>query len=107
MTDNASERRLHKRHKISASIYIGGSQVGELRALDLSHGGVFVATKEPFSVHTNLTLEIELDGAVNRLQMVGEVVHSLPGGMGIRFTELDGTVAAELDGYLKSLDDAD
>ena len=99
------ERRQHKRHATTASIFIDGYPVGELRAADLSQGGIFVRTTRPMGLSANIRLEIVVPESSLRLEMAGEVVHSLPGlGMGIRFTEISEQVFARLDAYLKELE---
>jgi uncharacterized protein (TIGR02266 family) len=72
---------------------------------DLSLGGMFLTTREPFAVGQDLELDFQLPGSSRRVQVEGRVVRSVSAGpdqpeavsgMGIAFTVISEDDLAEL-----------
>jgi uncharacterized protein (TIGR02266 family) len=72
-------------------------QFVERYAVDISHGGIFIRTKEPLPVGTNLRFEFQLKDATPLLSGLGTVVWTrehdpsrsgIAPGMGVRFDRL-------------------
>ena len=79
---------------------------------DLSLGGMFLQTREPFAVGTRLALDFELPGRERRVEVEGEVARTVTAGlddhvavpgMGIAFTAIDPASRAELAAFLESV----
>jgi molecular chaperone DnaK len=96
------DRRKDPRHPVNLLVHVAARDVGELAeryATDLSRGGLFVRTREPYPVGTPVRLEVRLsDGepAVRALAVVRYSQPDRPGvepsarpGMGLEFIELD------------------
>ncbi len=80
-------------------------EVGKLLICNLSRGGIFVLTKRPPPIGTELKLRIEVETPHREILLVGDVVsHHMgpefefqPPGMGIRFKSLSENDQALID----------
>ncbi len=52
---------------------------------DISSGGVFIKTREPFSIGEEIVLSMSLSGDENAFRMPAEVVRTSAEGIGVRF----------------------
>jgi Tfp pilus assembly protein PilZ len=52
---------------------------------DISNGGVFIETKNPFSTGEEVTLIFQLPNRTKPLEVIGKIVRSDPTGIGVRF----------------------
>ena len=110
----ANDNRRHVRipHEVTVTMnsennfYTGFTQ-------DISEGGVFVATKEILPLGTKV--EFELGLGKGRVKVAGEVrwirerneqTLSVPGGIGISFTEIDGRIATRINDFILKRRDA-
>jgi PilZ domain len=96
-----------KRHRPQRFPFVAGIQVNALdtqahlaaHTEDLNMSGCFVETTNPFIGGTKVELRISHDGVVFEAQ--GTVAYSLSGkGMGIKFTSIEPSSVAILDGWL-------
>ena len=80
-------------------------EVGKLLICNLSRGGIFVPTKRPAPIGTELKLRIEVATPHREIALIGDVVsHHMgpdfefqPPGMGIRFKSLNESDQALID----------
>lgn len=95
---NGQERRLHPRVKLITKVtHIAGDFFHYYYSRDLSLGGIFLETREPFPIGTKVNLEFPLPGISNRISVAGQVVRTVAAveqdsgtvpGMGIQFQEM-------------------
>jgi uncharacterized protein (TIGR02266 family) len=52
---------------------------------DISSGGVFIKTREPFSIGEEIVLSLSLSGDENAFRIPAEVVRTSEEGIGVRF----------------------
>jgi len=52
---------------------------------DISSGGVFIKTREPFSIGEEIVLSMSLSGDENAFRMPAEVVRTSAEGIGVKF----------------------
>jgi Tfp pilus assembly protein PilZ len=95
------ERRQHPRAMVSWPVIIKstrGFMSGETQ--DVSHGGAFIRCREPLKPNEVLEVSISVSLLCPRVQATAEVMWSnfstsdnegRPRGMGVRFTNIDGT----------------
>jgi len=94
-------------------IFLIGKQPFAAHALDVSHGGLFLASREPVHQDTPLKLALYLPAATPQLfEVSGRIawvnpeakrVHSsLPAGFGVEFLDLDEKTAAVFASYLEA-----
>ena len=76
---------------------------------NISEGGLFVATDAPYSVGTQLTIQLTMMGGVPedlpvvvRWVRPAGAIGGLPAGMGVRFEGLTELKKAELQGFIDS-----
>lgn len=62
------------------------------RAVDLSEGGLGVETTEPLEPMTLVSLRLELPHLAGPVDVLGRVMWTKPGAMGIRFESSDARV---------------
>ena len=94
-----SDRRRHPRIPMVTRVtHINYETVQYYHSLDLSMGGMFLRTRKPFRVDTELELDFELAEMRKRVQVTGRVVRTVEPdennpdvvpGMGIAFTEVE------------------
>jgi len=93
------ERREYQRINLITKVtHLRGDFFHYYYSRDLSLGGIFLETREPFPAGATVMLEFPLPGISHRVTCQGKVVRvtlpveNAPGlvpGMGIQFTELD------------------
>ena len=74
-------------------------------ARNINEGGVFVETESPQAVGTSVSLQFNLPGADDLLEVAGTVVHHTgePPGMGIEFEVLDGEARQRINTIVRRL----
>jgi hypothetical protein len=70
---------------------------------DVSEGGVGVATTQPMPPMTLVTLVLEAPHQSEPIEVMGRVMWSKPGAMGIRFEQSDSRLFAAVDRIAKDL----
>ncbi len=105
-------RREHKRHSSRLRVRFGSKEaLIEEYIHNISHGGIFIQTKDPRSIHEQMDVilthpltneEIKLSGEVVRIVTTGDARKNprLKPGMGIRFLELDDYLRSEIDRFI-------
>ena len=100
-TPEGRDRRQHPRALVSWPVIIKstrGFMSGETK--DVSHGGAFIRCREPLKPNEVLEVSISVSLLCPRVQATAEVMWSnfstsdnegRPRGMGVRFTNIDGT----------------
>jgi type IV pilus assembly protein PilZ len=100
--------RLH--HEIPVAYRSVGSFLTDW-ATNISHGGLFINTRKPLPVGTDVKIIIQLPGASFPTQLDGRVTRvtefdnhaNMVPGMGIQFLALDDAQRAELDVLVERL----
>ena len=100
--------RLH--HEIPVAYRSVGSFLSDW-ATNISQGGLFINTRKPLPVGTDVTLVIQLPGAAFPFQLGGRVTRiteydnhaNMVPGMGIEFTEVDEARRREIEGFVARL----
>ena len=98
-----SDTRKDKRAPVSLKVRFKSATVDEFieqYAKDISHGGLFIKSKQPMAIGTLLKFEFQLKDESKLIQGVGRVVwkreagdadgDEKPAGMGIKFIKMDG-----------------
>jgi hypothetical protein len=67
------------------------------RAMDLSEGGLSIATSEPLEPMTLVSLRLDLPHTRTPVDVLGRVMWTKPGAMGIRFESSDARVFDSLN----------
>ena len=111
------ERRRFPRVKLITKVtHIEGDFFHYYYSRDLSVGGMFLETREPFPLGTRLLLEFPLPGVTERVELRGEVVRLVsrseaspakPAGMGVKFDEPDQETHALLANFISGKINAD
>lgn len=76
---------------------------------NINEGGIFIETAELHPADTEVSLQFQLPGSAEPLQVAGRVVWSTPGGrdqepgVGIVFEDLDQRARARIDQLVRSL----
>ena len=93
------DRRQYQRIKLITKVtHVRGDFFHYYYSRDLSLGGIFLETREPFPAGATVVLEFPLPGISRRVTCPGKVVRvvlpvesdpSAVPGMGIQFTEMD------------------
>jgi Tfp pilus assembly protein PilZ len=82
------EKRLHKRKRLSLAIdYTVGDRVIRDFIDDLSIGGVFIETRQRFSVGQAVTMTFSLPRSRRHYKVAGEVIRVERMGIAVRFRE--------------------
>jgi type IV pilus assembly protein PilZ len=100
--------RLH--HEIPVAYRSVGSFLTDW-ATNISHGGIFINTKTPLAVGTDVKIIIQLPGASFPCRLDGRVARvtefdnraNMVPGMGIEFTGLDEPQKFEIDTFVERL----
>ena len=97
-----NEKRQHRRAKLVAQIRCEALGREELHMTrDISVGGLFVGSKEPFPPDCEVSVFFHLRPSDPAISCQGRVVYSLRGlGMGIQFTELSGADRVSLQKFV-------
>ena len=100
------EKRQHRRAKLVTQVQceaLGRESIMVTR--DVSVGGMFVSTKNPFPQDCEVALSFRLRAADSPLSCRGKIVYAIPGmGMGIEFAGLSEEARQVLQ---KFVDEAD
>lgn len=99
MTDDpGSKQRKHARKQVSLLVQYRFNSLEDFLAeyaVNLSPGGIFIATEDPSPVGTMLYLQFSLKDGSKLIEGMGRVVHvhqptpDQPRGMGIEFVQFD------------------
>ena len=101
-------QRLH--HELAVAYRTVGGFLSDW-ATDISRGGLFINTRKPLPVGTVVKLIIQLPGAAFPFDMVGRVTRvaeprvdaKAAPGMGIEFTDVDGTKRDRIESFVQRL----
>jgi len=85
------ERRQYRRVKLVTQIKCEPLSRDDLLVTrDISTGGLFITTKAPLPMNSEVTVSFRLGPQVPAINCRGKVVNSLPGlGMGVHFVDLN------------------
>lgn len=96
------DKREHRRARLVAQVRceaMGREEI--LLTRDVSVGGLFISSKEPFPMGSEIALALQLAAGGKALSTRGKVVYSLRGlGMGIQFTDLTEESRAALQKFV-------
>jgi PilZ domain-containing protein len=96
------DKRQHRRAKLVTQIRceaLGREEVHVTR--DVSVGGLFVSSKEPFPQNSEVSVFFHLRPSEPAISCHGKVVYSLKGlGMGVQFTDLNDADRASLQKFV-------
>ena len=100
--------RLH--HEIPVAYRSVGSFLTDW-ATNISQGGLFINTRKPLPVGTDVKLLVQLPGAKVAFELKGKVTRvteydnhaNMVPGMGIQFTDVDEPRRRELEGFVERL----
>jgi uncharacterized protein (TIGR02266 family) len=105
-----NEKRRHPRVKLITKVtHVRGEFFHYYYSRDLSLGGIFLETQEPFPVGTDVKLEFPLPDVADKVVVNGKVVRMVeraedaPGpypGMGVEFIETDEDTRAMLADFI-------
>ncbi len=105
-----TEKRKHPRIKLITKVtHLSGDFFHYYYSRDLSVGGIFLETQEPFPVGTEVKLEFPLPEVSDRLIVKGKVVRVVehaeegPGpypGMGVEFVEMNEEANAQIADFV-------
>ena len=86
MDKDPRERRKNKRIPFIADIIIDG--VMKTTSVEISEGGLYVSTMQPFNENTEIDVTIPFKGEMSALK--AQVLYSHPGiGIGVKFIDLN------------------
>jgi len=97
--DSSQARRKHPRAQVSLLVQYRFNSVQDFlaeHAVNISPGGIFIATERPAPVGTMLYLQFSLKDGSRLIEGMGRVAHvqqgtaTQPHGMGIAFVQFDG-----------------
>lgn len=107
------ERREYQRVKLITKVtHVRGDFFHYYYSRDLSMGGIFLETREPFAAGAPIVIEFPLPGVARRVTCPGKVVRVVPPvendanvvpGMGIQFNELDEETKGLLAEFIASM----
>ena len=104
------EKERRKQPRVSVQIWaeeINSNSRSFHLVTNLSTGGFFIDKKLPFSVGSIVNLELDLDGEI--LPLRGKIIGNYEkpvtdhSGAGVQFVDMDETVKAGIDAFMKSL----
>ena len=72
---------------------------------DISAGGVFIKTKESFSIGEEIVLSMSLSGEGNAFKIPAQVVRKAPDGIGVRFKMTSQVQQAILEHFVEGVND--
>lgn len=106
-----SDQRDHPRLPIKINVdFTSDDSVQNVFALNISAGGIFLASHKPLPPGSTVVLHLNLPSLDSAVEVLGEVVwnnlhpednNGLPEGMGIRFLNLDSLVKEHI-GFFQS-----
>lgn len=95
-------KRQHRRARLVTQVRceaLGREEM--LLTRDVSTGGLFVSTKEPFPMNSEVAIAMQLPSGGAAINGRGTVVYSLKGlGMGVQFADLNETSLAALKKFV-------
>jgi type IV pilus assembly protein PilZ len=107
------EKRQHRRIPMVTRVTHVSSEVTQYYySTDISMGGMFLKTRKPFKVGTELELDFELAERSVRIKLKGSVVRTVEPdperpdrepGMGISFTYIEPESKSELTAFLADM----
>ncbi|HWQ31390.1 MAG TPA: PilZ domain-containing protein [Blastocatellia bacterium] len=106
MNAGSNERRAARRVVFHTEVSILGSTAPPLRVWshDLSPGGIFLDTQQPFP--PGLILQLRFTVGETEIRTMAEVVYCRPGrGIGLKFLNLNGPQAAAIRAVTESEDE--
>lgn len=83
-----------------------GAKVYRSRTLDISHGGIFLATEEPLDIGERIDMAFKIPGGDNTIRAVGKVCWIGKGGaeqvegVGVKFSRIDPKDLEEIVNYV-------
>ncbi len=105
------ERRENIRHATHLRVQLDSNEHGT--AVDVSRGGIFIATRRPLPIGSEISLELETPSSGKPLQLSGSVVRIASGGelaarsgMAIMFDGLDASQREALKLLIEKLGDS-
>lgn len=85
----AEEQRNHRRTVCLAPIdYASGSRLFRDFIRNLSRGGAFIETREPFAVGQTITLTLDIPNSMDHFKVFGEIVRAEPPGIAVQFRKV-------------------
>ncbi len=82
---NRGERKFPRKGLVTAIDYAVDKNVRRDLIRNISGGGVFIGTRTPLPVGTNISMAFKLSDSEDPVGFKGEVVRNDPDGMGVRF----------------------
>lgn len=103
-----------KAHRLHHEIPVAYRSVGSFLtdwATNISQGGLFINTRKPLSVGTDVKILIQLPGASFPFQLQGRVTRvtefdnsaNMVPGMGVEFTDIDDSKRREIEKFVERL----
>lgn len=87
--EQAQELRRHPRQPFARPIFFARQdRYFRGRSRNISRGGLFIETDEPFEIGQNIRLVIPKTKYDNGMMIKGRIIHLHPNGIGVRFTGL-------------------
>ncbi len=110
MSDDNKRRAARLHHEIPVAYRSVGSFLTDW-ATNISRGGLFINTRKPLPVATEVTIVIQLPGAAFPFQLGGRVTRvaeydnhaNMVPGMGIEFTDVDDAKRREIEKFVERL----
>jgi uncharacterized protein (TIGR02266 family) len=102
MTDDAKGKRQHSRIPVAMQVsYLSRGDLQKDLVVNLSPGGLFVHTRKPLDIGTDVDLEVLIADEETPIHVRGKVVWLRPEpgqqpGMGIQFTGVMGPLLLEM-----------
>ena len=81
-----SDRRQHPRKPCSIPVTLASWRVFTELIKNISAGGVFVETSEPFSTGEAVSLMFSIPNHEEQVKITGRIAWRTPGGVGVEFT---------------------
>jgi len=108
----SKERRVHARVPMMVRVVDG--ETGEVKqyfSREISIGGVYLETTEPYAVGEVLRLQFQIPGTEFEADIRGEIVHRAesdtpkePAGIGLKFIDMDGRSEQLIEEYVEKLE---
>jgi type IV pilus assembly protein PilZ len=110
MSADNKRRAMRLHHEIPVAYRSVGSFLSDW-ATNISRGGLFINTRSPLPVGTDVRILVQLPGASFPFQLSGRVSRvtefdnhaNMVPGMGVEFTDVDDAKRRELDAFVERL----
>jgi uncharacterized protein (TIGR02266 family) len=110
MTGNNKRRAARLHHQIPVAYRSVGSFLSDW-ATNISHGGLFINTRSPLPVGTEVKVLLQIPGAAFACELAGRVTRvteydnkaNMVPGMGVEFTDVDDPRRKELEAFVARL----